>query len=194
MTSTKTWASIDLELLFHTLPGLYLILDTNLTIIEVSDSYLKATLTRREDIMNRHIFDVFPDNPAASDANAVKNLRASLEQVIRQKKTQKLPIQRYDIQLPAEQGGGFEMRYWKVRNKPVKNAANEILYIIHQVKNVTRYHLEKQAQRRNEELLNVAMQMINDVIWDWNLLSNNIKWSEGFNTRFGYHQNEVESS
>ncbi|MDQ3291740.1 MAG: PAS domain-containing protein [Bacteroidota bacterium] len=192
MTSTKTGAFINLELLFHSLPGLYLILDINLTIIEVSDSYLKATLTRREDIINRHIFDVFPDNPAAPDANAVTNLRSSLQQVLRQKKTQKMPVQRYDIRLPAEQGGGFEQRYWKVRNKPVKNAANEILYIIHQVKDITRYYQEKQAYKRNEELLHIAMQMINDVIWDWNLLNNNITWSEGFNTRFGYQKDETE--
>ncbi|QMU30701.1 PAS domain-containing sensor histidine kinase [Adhaeribacter radiodurans] len=192
MTSTKTGAPLDLELLFHQLPGLYLILDPALTIIEVSNSYLKATLTKRENLINYYIFDVFPDNPAASEANAASNLRASLQQVLQQKRTQKMAIQRYDIPRPAEQGGGFEKRYWKVRNKPVKNAANEIQYIIHQVKDITFYYQEKQVYQLNEELLHVAMQMINDVIWDWNLPDNKIIWSDGFNTRFGYQKEDVE--
>ncbi|PSR54917.1 hypothetical protein AHMF7605_16115 [Adhaeribacter arboris] len=194
MTSTKAGATIDLALLFHSLPGLYLILNTDLNIIAVSNAYLKATLTKREDIVNRYVFDVFPENPAASDVHAVGNLHESLQKVIQQKKTHRMGTQRYDIQRPAERGGGFDKRYWKVRNKPVVNANGELQYIVHQVKDVTRYHLEMQAHWRNEELLHVALQMINDVIWDWNLLNNKLKWSEGFNTRFGYHKEEIETT
>ncbi|QNF33557.1 PAS domain-containing protein [Adhaeribacter swui] len=192
MTSSKLALSIDSQLLLHNLPGRYLILNKDLTIAEVSNAYLKATLTKRKEIVNKYLFDVFPDNPDAPEANAVRNLRASLEQVIQQKKAQKMPVQRYDIQLPAERGGGFEKRFWLVKNQPIKDANGDLLYIIHQVKDITRYYIEKQAQRRNEELLQVAMQMINDVIWDWDLLNNQIKWSDGFNIKFGFSQQETD--
>ncbi|RDC61656.1 PAS domain-containing protein [Adhaeribacter pallidiroseus] len=184
--------TIDLQLLFNNLPGLYLILDTDLNILAVSEAYLKATLTKRENIINRYIFDIFPDNPAAGEANSVKNLKRSLQRVIQQKKTQTLAVQRYDILQPAEQGGNFEVRYWKVRNFPVKSADHTLRYIIHQVKDITPYYLEKLAHRRNKELIQVVFQTINDVVWDWNLLTDQTTWSEGFNTRFGYPPQETE--
>ncbi len=192
MIPNTSAATIDLQLVFNNLPGLYLVLDTNLNIIEASESYLKATLTKRENIINRYIFDVFPDNPAATEANAVKNLKLSLQRVIQQKQTQTMAVQRYDILQPAEQGGGFEIRYWKVRNFPVKEADHKLRYIVHQVKDITAYYLEKLAHRRNKELIQVIFQTINDVIWDWDLLTDQITWSEGFNTRFGYQLLDTE--
>src|SRR5580765_2426612 len=69
----------DFEALFESAPGLYLVLDPTLDIVAVTDAYLDATMTRREDIVGRGIFDVFPDNPDDPDATGVANLRASLE-------------------------------------------------------------------------------------------------------------------
>jgi hypothetical protein len=50
-------------LLFESAPGLYLVLTPALVIVAVSDAYLEATMTRREEIVGR-LFDVFPDNLA----------------------------------------------------------------------------------------------------------------------------------
>ena len=53
-------------------------LHPELTIVAVSDAYLKATRTKREEILGRNIFDVFPDNPADMAADGVSHLNASL--------------------------------------------------------------------------------------------------------------------
>jgi PAS domain-containing protein len=53
----------DFRLLFESVPGLYLVLTPALQIVAVSDTYLHATLTTRDAIIGRHLFDVFPDNP-----------------------------------------------------------------------------------------------------------------------------------
>ena len=53
-----------LQGLFESLPGLFLILTTELKIVAASDAYLDATMTRRDDLIGRGIFEVFPDNPA----------------------------------------------------------------------------------------------------------------------------------
>jgi len=42
-----------------TLPGP----SPSLQIVAVSNTYLKATMTRREEIIGRGLFEVFPDNP-----------------------------------------------------------------------------------------------------------------------------------
>ena len=127
----------DFRLLFESAPGLYLILDPAHTIVAVSDAYLRATMTRREDIIGRGLFDVFPDNPNDPEATGVRNLSASLMRVKQKKTADTMAVQKYDIRKPESEGGGFEERYWSPCNTPVLNAKGEILYIIHQVEDVT---------------------------------------------------------
>ena len=58
----------DFQALFASAPGLYLVPDPTFRIVAVSDAYLDATMTTRDDIVGRGIFDVFPDNPDDPDA------------------------------------------------------------------------------------------------------------------------------
>src|SRR4029077_13039882 len=109
----------DFRRLFEAGPGLYLVLDDALRIVAVSDAYLAATMTKREEILDRGIFEAFPDNPDDELATGVSNLRASLERVRRNRVADTMAVQKYDIQRPAEQGGGFEVRYWSPLNSPV---------------------------------------------------------------------------
>jgi hypothetical protein len=101
---------VDFGALFEGAPGLYLVLDPELRIVAATDAYLQATMTRREDIMGRGIFDVFPDNPQDPEASGVRNLSASLDRVLRQKTPDTMAVQKYDIQRPDAEGGGFEER------------------------------------------------------------------------------------
>ena len=65
-------ASPDFQAPFESAPALCLILSPDLNIVAVSDSYFKATMARREDIVGRGIFEVFPDNPDDPGATAGK--------------------------------------------------------------------------------------------------------------------------
>src|SRR5512147_754791 len=108
MAGTGLQASgVDYQALFQALPGLYLILQPDLTIVAVTDAYLSATMTRREEILGRNIFDVFPDNPDTPDATGVSNLRASLLRALHDKVADAMAVQKYDVRRPAEQGGTF---------------------------------------------------------------------------------------
>ena len=86
--------------LFEALPGLYLVLDPELRIVAVSDAYLEATMTRREEIVGRELFAVFPDNPDDPHATGAGNLRASLERVRRTREPDTMAVQQYDIRRP----------------------------------------------------------------------------------------------
>ena len=59
--------------LFEAAPGLFLVLTPDLRIVAVSDLYLRATMTTREDIFGKKIFDVFPDNPDDPTATGSRN-------------------------------------------------------------------------------------------------------------------------
>lgn len=71
-------ANLDFRTLFERAPDLYLVLNPELVIVAVSDAYVRATKTRREDILGKGIFEVFPDNPDDPAAEGVRNLKASL--------------------------------------------------------------------------------------------------------------------
>lgn len=146
---------IDFQRLFESVPGLYLVLDTGFDIVAVSDAYLAATMTTREAILGRNVFDVFPDNPNDPAADGVRNLRASLESVLRTGQPHTMAFQKYDIRRPASAGGGFEERYWSPINSPF-SMNGEITHIIHRVADVTDFvRLQKihdATQKAREEL------------------------------------------
>ncbi len=127
----------DFRKLFESSPDLYLVLSPDLTIVAVSDAYALATMTRREEILGRPLFEVFPDNPEDSAATGVHNLRASLARVLRDRIPDAMPVQKYDIRRAACDGGGFEERFWSPRNSPVLGDSGEVAFIIHRVEDIT---------------------------------------------------------
>ena len=130
---------LDFRALFEAVPGLYLVLDPAFSIVAVSDSYLAATMTRRQEIVGRNIFEVFPDNPDDPAATGVSNLRTSLERVRDARVADTMAVQKYDIRTPAADGGEFEVRYWSPVNSPVLDATGGLRHIIHRVEDVTEF-------------------------------------------------------
>jgi PAS domain S-box-containing protein len=129
---------------FETLPGLYLILFPDLRIAAVTDAYLEATMTERDKILSRGIFEVFPDNPHDPHANGESNLRTSLNLVLERRTPHMMAIQKYDIRTPD---GSFEERYWSPKNIPVLDD-QQVAFIIHCVEDVTEFILTRSNQER----------------------------------------------
>ncbi len=129
----------DFRALFESAPGMYLVLRPDLVITAVSDAYLRATMTRREDILGRGLFDVFPDNPDDANATGVSTLRASLERVLKGRMADAMAVQKYDIRRPESEGGAFEVRYWSPVNSPVLGPDGAVASIIHRVEDVTEF-------------------------------------------------------
>jgi signal transduction histidine kinase/CheY-like chemotaxis protein len=151
---------VDFRALFEAAPGCFLVLDPDLRIVAVSDAYVAATMIRRDDVLERGIFDVFPDNPDDPAATGVGNLRASLERVRKTGRPDTMAVQKYDIRRPDSEGGGFEVRYWSPVNSPVLDDLRRVRYIIHRVEDVTEFvqlrergeGMEAEILRRSQEL------------------------------------------
>ena len=96
-------------------------------------------MTRREDILGRGIFEVFPDNPDDPDdpddpaADGVRNLKASLKRSRQSRAADAMALQKYDIRKPEAEGGGFEIRSWSPLNSPLLGPDGQIAYFIHRV-------------------------------------------------------------
>ncbi|MBU0837832.1 MAG: response regulator [Gammaproteobacteria bacterium] len=131
--------TLNYQAIFEAVPNLHLILapDQDFTILAASDAQLRATYTRREESIGRPVFDVFRKNPDDPTEFGTSVLRDSLERVLRNRAPDRMAITRYDIPRPAAQGGGFELRYWRPLNVPVLDEHGAVLYIIHQVEDVT---------------------------------------------------------
>ena len=134
----------DLRLLFNATPHPYLILqpDEAFTIAAVNDRYLTVTGTERGEIVGRSVFQVFPDNPEDPSFSAVRDLRVSLERVLRDRVQDIMGVQKYDIPLRYDKDG-FEVRYWSPVNTPVFGVNSSITYIIHTAEDVTDFVLAR---------------------------------------------------
>ena len=141
----------DFRTLFEAVPGLYLVLTPDFTIAGVSNAYLEATKTERGAIVGRGLFEIFPDNPDDPTADGARNLRESLERVIRTRAGDTMAVQKYDIRLPDSEGGGFAARYWSPYNSPVFDAAGRLAWIIHRVEDVTEFVTLKQQDSAARE-------------------------------------------
>ena len=157
----------DYHRLFDELPGLYMILNTDLTISTVNKAYARATMIDRAQVAGRPLFEVFPDNPDDPTADGVSNLRASLNRVLETGRPDTMPIQRYDVRGP---GGTFEERYWTPINCPVLAEDGKVILIIHRAEDVTELvrlqsktaaqdQIRRDQQRTIEELRATNLQL-----------------------------------
>jgi PAS domain S-box-containing protein len=179
--------------LLEAAPDAYLVLAPDaprFTIVAVSDVYLRSTMTRRVDILGQGLFEVFPDNPADSKATGVRNLRSSLDEVLRTRAAHLMAVQKYDIRRPD---GSFEERFWQPLNSPVLDEQQSVLYVIHRVEDVT----DKVRSRARLATLESVVTTANDaiVITEAGLLDapgpTIVYVNEGFSRMTGYRPEEV---
>lgn len=153
-------AAVDYQKLFKFTPSLDLVLSVDLVVIEVSDAYLEATLNTRENMIGRTMFEALPENPNDLTATGVRNLKESLQRVLKNKEGDAMAVQRYDIRRPASQGGGFEERYWSPYNSPILDEKGDIQYILHRAVDVTEFVKLKQ---QGGEKLKADKQLNNNI-------------------------------
>ncbi|UWM82462.1 PAS domain-containing protein [Rhizobium sp. SRDI969] len=114
----------------------HLLLDPRkgLHIVDINTAYEKATLTSAAKIAGSCMFDVFPDKPSDEEADGVSNLHASLKHAAEEGVPNAMHIQRYDVR---DASGLFVTKFWKPVNSPIFDAQGRLLYLLHQVEDVT---------------------------------------------------------
>jgi PAS domain S-box-containing protein len=127
---------IDFGAVFDALPTPYLVLDADLTIVAANRARELATGRAAAEVVGRHVFDAFPDDPEDPDAHATSSLAQSLERVLRTGNPDLMPVQRYNI---PTADGGFTERWWTPVNTPVVDDEGRVRLIVHRVHDVTDY-------------------------------------------------------
>ncbi|MBU6121216.1 PAS domain-containing protein [Hymenobacter siberiensis] len=144
---------IDYRALFHALPGAYLLLAPDGTVLDNSDQHVGVSLLPRAQAVGRNIFDAYPSAPESQ-----RDLHASHEQVRRTLLPDTMPLLRYDLERPAELGGGTEERYWQVTHYPLLDAQGQLQYILLMPQDVTEAHRTSRAADEAQKVLDETRQ------------------------------------
>ncbi len=126
---------IDYQALFRALPGSYLLLAADGTVLDNSDQHMAVSMLPREAAVGRSIFEAYPSAPESQRA-----LFESQENARRTGQPDTMPLLRYDLERPAELGGGMEERYWQLTHYPLPDAQGEVQYILQIPQDVTTQH------------------------------------------------------
>lgn len=136
------------------MPQPYLVLDSELTIVGASDTYLSLTSRSRADLVGRHILEAFPENPDAAGTVEQGPLEVSLRHVLKTGKPHEMAVIQYDIPVP---GGGFAQKFWTPIHTPVAGEDGRIAYIIQNPMDVTESVLKaREADARLRVALHAA--------------------------------------
>lgn len=136
---------------FDTLPYHCLILSPDCRILTASNAYLKLVGRTRELLLGRNVHEVFEGNAnwqRALDAG----LRQSFETAIETRQRHEMPLVQFHIpDWEAPEAKAIES-YWKISHTPVQNAAGEVVYLIHDINNVTAQVAYEQRLQESLEL------------------------------------------
>jgi len=144
---------IDYRSLFRSLPGSYLLLGPDGTVLDNSDEHVAVSLLPRPQAVGRNIFEAYPSAPESQ-----RDLHASHEEVRRTLRPHTMPLLRYDLERPAELGGGTEERYWQITHYPLLDSDGELQYILQIPQDVTAQHQASQQARQAQQALDEARQ------------------------------------
>lgn len=140
---------IDYAAVFAASQSPYLLLRPDLVIADVNRAYLRAVGCKRDELVGRHIFDAFPQNPDDPGSHSVQNLDASLHRVLELGRADTMAVQKYDIPVRCRPGT-FEERWWSPVNTPVQGPDGSVAWIIHRVEDVTGFVKSHRAVPRPE--------------------------------------------
>ena len=132
-------AQFDFESILALSPNPYVVMDANLVIVWMNEAYLAATMSRREDIIGKSMFDAFPSEPGTESYDLLND---SLHRVLDSGQTDELALIRYDIMGPE---GKPDVRYWSATHTPLCKDGKVKLILQHTV-DVTELHQLRNAR------------------------------------------------
>ncbi|PTL77221.1 response regulator [Vitiosangium sp. GDMCC 1.1324] len=137
--------TIDFETLFNHSPNSYMLLDRELRYVAANDVYLRVTASRRDELLGRNVFDVFPHDPEDPGNTSARLLRASLERVLTGRVPDTLALIPYRVPRQTAEGVVTEERFWSATHTPLLDARGEVAFILQHTVDVTELQRLKRA-------------------------------------------------
>ena len=184
---TRSDPPVDFRALFDATPELFVAVraEEGYRIAAASDPYLRATMTRREDIVGRPLFEVFPANPDDPANPSHQQLHAALDRVRAGGPAETPPEWRYDIRRPAAEGGGFEARYWETSVNPVRSGAGTLELILCRTEDVTARRQSALEMEDTRSRMEATLGSADVGTWIWEVGPNRVSADRNLARLFG---------
>jgi PAS domain-containing protein len=128
--------NIDHAAVFQHLPIPILLLTPDFVIVDMNLAYLRVTERTRDQLLGRHVFEAFPDDPSNPSSTGVRDMNASLHRVLATGEADALSLHMHDVEIPGRPGS-FVKRYWSPVNAPVFSTDGGVVLIANCVEEVT---------------------------------------------------------
>lgn len=122
---------IDFQKLIEQSPNAYVVVDRDLRIVWMNDAYLRTTMSERQDLLGRAMFDAFPSEPGSESHRLLDH---SFRRVLATDEIDEIALIRYDIRSPE---GAMEERFWSATHTPLLNEAGKTTHILQHTVDVT---------------------------------------------------------
>lgn len=122
---------IDWAAFFEAVPACLMVVDRELRFVTMNDAYLEATGRSREELVGKHIFDVFPET---EEREAV--FREALDRAFGGS-ANTIEEQPFSIKVSAGESGGTREVYWTCEHAPVRDRDGETRFVVQHATDVT---------------------------------------------------------
>lgn len=187
---SKQTIDLNYRNLFTVLPERYIIFAANdpiYTIIDINRAQAKITMTTPKSVINKSLFEVFPDVSKNYLKKGVSEMRESLRRVIRTRKPHFMGVFRYDIKSPSDT---FVERYWRTENLPILDDSGDVAFILQTSQDITDEILKEQRLKQIEHQLSDALVIGKVGSWMWDVPSNKLVGDKNLADMFGVDRNE----
>lgn len=167
----------DYQAFFEASPELLFIMQARdgYPIVAASDSFLRGTMTRRETLLGRGLFDAFPATPGTPNAASMQNVLGVLEETRRTGQRLLVPPYRFDIARSEADGGGLEERHWQMSLAPAgSDPEGKPLYVIARTTDITAQVLSDREIKDARSRLEATLGAAEVGTWIWEVETNRV--------------------
>jgi two-component system, OmpR family, sensor histidine kinase VicK len=172
------------KILFEKSPGSLLVKADapRFTIVAASDAYLQVTSVKREDVLGRGFFEVFPDGH--NDPTDETTARNVFTKVIKTGENVDVPVYRFDALNPLTNQP--EERHWSCSNIPITGPDGKVVYILNTVIDISGEVKAKEAAVESENRLLLAAEATGLAVWDLSIPETDFSFSPQLVAIFGH--------
>ncbi len=136
---------IDFGALFEQSPNCYMLLDRELRFVAANAAYCRETASTVDDLLGRHVLEVFPHDPHDSENASATRLRRSFEKVLATGESDVLALIPYRVPVLKDGGQTLADRFWSATHTPVRDAGGNVAYVLQHTVDVTELHRLRQS-------------------------------------------------
>lgn len=184
--------TIDHQQLFQSLVSAFIVFDIDdptFTIIEENEAHANIAMVKRDDVIGRPLFDVFPDTSEEYKKTGVSQLLVSIRKVIKTGKPDVMPRLNYDLK---DESGELKMMYWSVSHHPVFDDEGKIRAVYQATEDITEKVLTEQKLDIAQAQLEQTLSNGSIGTWYWDIKHDKVYGDGNLAMMFGLPADKVK--